>query len=159
MNTDKIAKYLLWTMMGISIVVFVLFFLVGFDTPFEDNPKYNNPKLTDAVLILSYALVIIAIVATIWSAIKQVTVGGNSTAKDKGIAGRTGLIAVVILVVSLVIGLIVGFANKGETMLINGKDWNNPADIIITDTSMVSIIILGVVSIIAVIYSMVVTKK
>ena len=44
MNTDKIAKYLLWTMMGISIVVFVLFFLVGFDTPFEDNPKYNNKK-------------------------------------------------------------------------------------------------------------------
>jgi hypothetical protein len=62
-------------------------------------------------------------------------------------------------VASLVIGLIVGFANKGETMLINGKDWNNPTDIIITDTSMVSIIILGVISILAVIYSMIATKK
>ena len=159
MTTEKISKILLWTMMGVSIVVFVLFFLIGFDTPFEENPKYNNPTLTDAVLILSYILIIVAIVATIWSAIKQVTVGGNSTAKDKGIAGRTGLIAVLILVASLVIGLIVGFANKGETMLINGKDWNNPTDIIITDTSMVSIIILGVISILAVIYSMIATKK
>ena len=86
MTTEKISKILLWTMMGVSIVVFVLFFLIGFDTPFEENPKYNNPTLTDAVLILSYILIIVAIVATIWSAIKQVTVGGNSTAKDKGIA-------------------------------------------------------------------------
>jgi quinol-cytochrome oxidoreductase complex cytochrome b subunit len=159
MNTEKISKILLWTMMGITIVVFVLFLLVGFDTPFEDNPKYNNPKLTDAVLILCYALTITAIVATIWSAIKQITVGGNSTSKDKGIAGRTGLISFVLLVVSLIIGVIVGIANKGETMLINGKDWNNPTDIIITDTVMVTIVILGVVSIIAVIYSMVATKK
>jgi len=159
MNTEKISKILLWTMMGVTIVVFVLFLLVGFDTPFEDNPKYNNPKLTDAVLILCYALTITAIVATIWSAIKQITVGGNSTSKDKGIAGRTGLISFVLLVVSLIIGVIVGIANKGETMLINGKDWNNPTDIIITDTVMVTIVILGVVSIIAVIYSMVATKK
>ena len=159
MNTEKISKNLLWTMMGVTIVVFVLFLLVGFDTPFEDNPKYNNPKLTDAVLILCYALTITAIVATIWSAIKQITVGGNSTSKDKGIAGRTGLISFVLLVVSLIIGVIVGIANKGETMLINGKDWNNPTDIIITDTVMVTIVILGVVSIIAVIYSMIATKK
>jgi hypothetical protein len=159
MNTEKISKILLWTMMGVTIVVFVLFLLVGFDTPFEDNPKYNNPKLTDAVLILCYALTITAIVATIWSAIKQITVGGNSTSKDKGIAGRTGLISFVLLVVSLIIGVIVGIANKGETMLINGKDWNNPTDIIITDTVMVTIVILGVVSIIAVIYSMIATKK
>lgn len=159
MNTEKISKILLWTMMGVTIVVFVLFLLVGFDTPFEDNPKYNNPKLTDAVLILCYALTITAIVATIWSAIKQITVGGNSTSKDKGIASRTGLISFVLLVVSLIIGVIVGIANKGETMLINGKDWNNPTDIIITDTVMVTIVILGVVSIIAVIYSMVATKK
>lgn len=159
MNTEKISKILLWTMMGVTIVVFVLFLLVGFDTPFEDNPKYNNPKLTDAVLILCYALTITAIVATIWSAIKQITVGGNSTSKDKGIAGRTGLISFVLLVVSLIIGVIVGIANKGETMLINGKDWNNPTDIIITDTVMVTIVILGVVSIIAVIYSMAATKK
>jgi len=159
MNTEKISKILLWTMMGVTIVVFVLFLLVGFDTPFEDNPKYNNPKLTDAVLILCYALTITAIVATIWSAIKQITVGGNSTSKDKGIAGRTGLISFVLLVVSLIIGVIVGIANKGETMLINGKDWNNPTDIIITDTVMVTIVILGVVSILAVIYSMIATKK
>ena len=159
MNTEKISKILLWTMMGVTIVVFVLFLLVGFDTPFEDNPKYNNPKLTDAVLILCYALTITAIVATIWSAIKQITVGGNSTSKDKGIAGRTGLISFVLLVVSLIIGVIVGIANKGETMLINGKDWNNPTDIIITDTVMVTIVILGVISILAVIYSMIATKK
>ena len=159
MNTEKISKILLWTMMGVTIIVFVLFLLVGFDTPFEDNPKYNNPKLTDAVLILCYALTITAIVATIWSAIKQITVGGNSTSKDKGIAGRTGLISFVLLVVSLIIGVIVGIANKGETMLINGKDWNNPTDIIITDTVMVTIVILGVVSILAVIYSMIATKK
>jgi hypothetical protein len=59
----------------------------------------------------------------------------------------------------VVAGLIVGFANKDEVMLINGKDWNVPSDIILTDTSIIAIIVLTIVTIIATVYSMVTSKK
>lgn len=158
MNIEKISKWTLWGLMGIIIVVFALFMFVGFDTPYEENPKQNNPMFTDAVIWLGLILIVIAAVVTIWSAFMQFTKGG-STAKDKGLAGKTGLIATLLFVASIVIGIIVGVANSGETLLINGKSENNPTDIILTDTSIISISILMFVSVVAVVYSMVAKSK
>ena len=158
MNIEKISGWVLKGLMGLIILVFALFMLIGFDTPYEENPKMNAPVLTDAVIVLSLALIVAAIVVTVWSAFKQFKTG-NTTSKDEGIAGKTGLLAMLAFVASIVIGLIVGIANSGEHMLINGKDWNNPGEIILTDTSMISIAILTVLSVAAVVYSMVVKKK
>ena len=158
MNIEKISGWVLKGLMGLIVIVFALFMLIGFDTPYEENPKMNAPVLTDAVIVLSLALVIVAVVVTIWSAFKQFKTG-NTTSKDEGIAGKTGLLSAIAFVASIVIGLIVGIANSGEHMLINGKDWNDPMDIILTDTSMISITILTVFSVAAVIYSMDVKKK
>ncbi|MCR4612953.1 MAG: hypothetical protein K5778_03010 [Bacteroidaceae bacterium] len=158
MNIEKISGWVLKGLMCLIILIFALFMLIGFDTPYEENPKMNAPLLTDAVIVLSLALIIGAIVVTVWSAIKQFKTG-NTTSKDEGIAGKTGLLATLAFVASIVIGLIVGIANSGEHMLINGKDWNNPGEIILTDTSMISIAILTVLSVAAVVYSMVVKKK
>ena len=158
MNIEKISGWVLKGLMGLIILIFALFMLIGFDTPYEENPKMNAPLLTDAVIVLSLALIIAAIVVTVWSAFKQFKTG-NTTSKDEGIAGKTGLLAMLAFVASIVIGLIVGIANSGEHMLINGKDWNNPGEIILTDTSMISIAILTILSIAAVVYSMVAQSK
>ena len=158
MNTEKLSGWILKGLMAIIIIIFVLFMFVGFDTPWEENPKQNNPLFTDAVLWLSIIFTVVAAILTVWSVIMQFMTG-NTTSKDTGIAGKTGLIAGVAFVASIVIGLIVGFANSGEELLINGKMQNNPSDIILTDTSMISIGILTVISIIAVVYSMVAKTK
>ncbi|MBQ9363856.1 MAG: hypothetical protein IJT97_10645 [Bacteroidaceae bacterium] len=158
MNIEKLSKWILWGLMGITIVSFVLFLLVGYDTPYEENPKQNAPILTDLILGLCFAFTFIAAALTIWSAFLQFTKGG-STSKDEGMAGKTGLIATCALVASLVIGAVVGFSNSGERLLINGKDWNNPTDIIMTDMSIISIAILMVLTIVAVVYSMAVRTK
>ena len=159
MSTEKLSGWVLKGLLALTVVVFALFFLVGFSTPWEEDPKMNNPKLTDVVLWLCIILVIVTAVLTVWSVIKQITTGGNTTSKDTGWAARTGLIAFGTMAASIVIGLIVGIANKNEHLLINGKDWTNPLDMIITDTSIVSIAILMVVTILALIFSMVVRVK
>jgi sterol desaturase/sphingolipid hydroxylase (fatty acid hydroxylase superfamily) len=158
MNIDKLSKWILWGLMGITIISFALFLLVGYDTPYEENPKQKAPLLTDLILCLGFAFTIIAAVLTVWSAFMQFTKGG-STSKEEGMAGKTGLIATIALVASLAIGAVVGFSNSGERLLINGKDWNNPTDIIMTDMSIISIAILMVLTIIAVVYSMTVKTK
>ena len=158
MNIDKISKWTLWVLMGITILSFALFLLVGYDTPYEENPKQNAPLLTDLVLGLCFGFTIIAAVLTVCSGIMQFTKGG-STNKDEGIAGKTGLFSTIAFVASLVIGAVIGFSNSGEHLLINGKDWNVPTDIVLTDTSIISIAILMVLTIVAVVFSMVVKTK
>ena len=155
---DKVSKITLWAGMGISIVILLLFFVVGYDRPFEENPKFTDPMLTDALLIWTYFLVFAAIVVTVWSLIHGATTKGTGTMKESGLIAKSGPIAWSICIVSLILGAVLGFIGKDENMLINGKDWNNPFDIIITDMSLVSIIVLLVVTIIATVYSMVVKK-
>ena len=152
---EKISKYTLWAGMGISILVLILFFVIGYDRPFEENPKFTDPMLTDALLIWTYFLVAAAILVTLWSLFHGLTTKGTGTMKETGLVSKTSTIAWGLCFASLVIGAIYGFMVKDENMLINGKDWNDPFDIIMTDMSMISIIILLVVTVIAPVYSFV----
>ncbi len=157
---EKISKYTLWAGMGISIVILILFYFIGFDNEFAENPKFNDPALTDVLLIWTYFLVGVAIVVTLWSLFKGLTTKGTGTSKDTGLAAHTNAIAWGICVVSLILGAIYGFMCKDDTMIINNKALSNiGTDIIITDTCMVSIVILTVVTIIATAWSMVSSKK
>ena len=159
-KVEKIAKIVLWSLIGISIVVMALFLLVGYDTPYEEDPKQVNPMMTDLLLIWTYILIFATIIITIGAVIYGYVNGSNkSKHEDVGMASKAGLIGWGTLIVGVVAGLIVGFANKDEVMLINGKDWNVPSDIILTDTSIIAIIVLTIVTIIATVYSMVTSKK
>lgn len=154
MSTEVISKWVLRILLAITVIVFALFFLVGFDTPYEEDPKMNNPKMTDVVLVTCIALIVGAIVVTIWSVAKQLTTGGNTTSKDTGLAAHTGLVSLIVLVVSVVVGLIVGFSGKDEHMLINGENWNIPSEIIITDACIIPCVSLLIITLIVLICSM-----
>lgn len=150
MNLDKLSKYLLWVLMGISVVVVALFFIVGFDTPYEEDPNLNAPVFTDALLVWTIILTVAGGVCMLASFIYYVCENGvnSSYIYTWGLP-----------VLTIVIGVILGISNKDDHMLINGQDWNNPVDIIITDASMVSIAVLTVCAIIAIIFSVIMNTK
>ena len=159
-KVEKISKITLWCLIGISLVVLALFLLVGYDTPYEDNPKQVAPQLTDLLIVWTYILIIGTAVAAVGAVIYGFVSGGNkSKNEDVGPASKAGLIAWGTFIVSVIIGLVVGFAGKDEMLMINGKGWNDPTDIILTDTSMMSILILTIVTIAATVFSMVTNKK
>lgn len=155
MNIEKISKITLWVLMGISVVVFILYFGVGFSTPWEENPKQYNPTFTDALLIWNMVLCIVTFVLMLVSFFMYVKEYGF----NKSYIYTWGL-----PIITIAIGAAIGVSNKSEVMLINGKDWNTPAkpevfNMILTDASMVSIGILFVLAIIAIIYSVVIKAK
>jgi hypothetical protein len=159
-KVEKISKITLWVLIGISLVVLALFLLVGYDTPYEENPKQVAPQLTDLLIIWTYILIIATAIASVGAVIYGFVSGGNkSKHEDVGMASKAGLIAWGTFAVSVVIGIVVGISGKDEVLLINGERWNDPTDIILTDTSMLSILILTVVTIIATAFSMITNKK
>lgn len=159
-KVEKISKISLWALIGISAVVLALFTLVGFDTPYEENPKISAPQLTDLLLVWTYILIIATTLASIGAVIYGIVNGSNkSKHEDVGMASKAGLIAWGTFAVGLVVGLIMGFVNKDEVLLINGENWHNPTDIVLTDMSMIAIIILTIVTVIATVFSAVTNKK
>lgn len=66
MKESKIASLVYYIVLGLSAVVFVLFFCVGFgDMDMAISAKNNSPRYTDLLLILMYALVGVTAIATI----------------------------------------------------------------------------------------------
>ena len=59
-STERISQTVLYIIVGIAVVVFALFFLVGYNMPSVEEPSFNAPLLTDALLILTIALVFVA---------------------------------------------------------------------------------------------------
>ncbi len=62
MNIEKISKITLWVLMGISAIIFILFFVVNFDNKWEENPKMNDPQFTDALIIWALVLTVATLI-------------------------------------------------------------------------------------------------
>ncbi len=159
MDIEKISKYLLYGLFGVSALIFVLFFIIGFGNEYEADPTKNAPALTDVVIVWSLILSVVAFVGMIVAYIMYIRQHGV----EKSLFYTWGL-----PIVSLVIGAIIGFANRQDTLIINGKQWNTPEDspepfmhsgeIVISDASIISVIILSVIAIAAIVWSLVKRK-
>ena len=159
-KVEKISKITLWVLIGISLVVMALFLLVGYDTPYEENPKQVAPQLTDLLIIWTYILIAVTAVAAVGAVIYGFVSGGNKSKHEEvGPASKAGFIAWGTFIVSVIIGVVMGISNQSEVLLINGERWNDPTDIILTDCWMIYILIRTVVTILATAFSMVTNKK
>ena len=52
-STEKLSHRVLYVLTAVIAVVFCLFYFVGYDQPFEDNPEYNAPQFTGMLVGLS----------------------------------------------------------------------------------------------------------
>ena len=59
---EKISQRVLYLLMGLVGIVFLLFFFVGFDRPYMENPDFNAPLFTDAVLLLGILFLLLVVV-------------------------------------------------------------------------------------------------
>ncbi len=156
MKEAKISNYVLIGLSVISIIIIGLFFFVGYDIPYEDDPKYVNPQFTDLLINWNYILAGVTIILTLWSVFMQAT-KGKSSLSEPGLSGKTDIIGIVILLIALGAGFVYG-STDSEMLTINNKAWNpteNSLDNMLAVVSIVSILILSIVTVIATLASMV----
>ena len=48
-SAERISQQVFYIMIALAVIVFGLFFLVGYDMPFEENPDFNAHLLDVAV--------------------------------------------------------------------------------------------------------------
>ena len=58
---SRLSHVVLIVLVALSVVVFVAFWLVGFDMPFFENPRFNAPLLTDLFIGFVYFMLLLAI--------------------------------------------------------------------------------------------------
>ncbi len=143
---ERISQRVLYVLIGIAALVFVLFFFVGFYTPFAENPAFNAPLLTDALIVFMWILLGLTVLVMLLSvfhtvktiSVKQRVVNGIPTYKITiAVFGTTFLC----LVLSFLFG-------SSESMVINGatyadKFWLKASDMFVTSSLVLLLAAIG----------------
>ena len=64
-NPTRLSHAVLVVLVVITVIVFAAFWLVGFNMPFMDDPRFNAPLLTDVVISFVYLMLLLAIMAVV----------------------------------------------------------------------------------------------
>ena len=143
---ERISQRVLYVLIGIVALVFVLFFSVGFYAPFAENPAFNAPLLTDALIVFMWILLGLTVLVMLLSvfhtvkiiSVKQRVVNGIPTYKITiAVFGTTFLC----LVLSFLFG-------SSESMVINGatytdKFWLKASDMFVTSSLVLLLAAIG----------------
>lgn len=119
----RLSARVLYTMAAITAAVFGAFYLIGFNSPFEDDATFNSPLLTDAVIILIYLLVAAAVVLTATSVIASIRRRDRSQDSVNNIPVRrivTAVVAAIALCMALTFAL-----GSTEPVTVNGTEYTD----------------------------------
>lgn len=150
-STEKLSHTILYVMLAVTAVVFGLFYLIGYDRPFEENPQFTAPLLTNILLVFVALVFLLALALGIWTLAVSIrrrkgegkVVNGVPVAKiTYGIAGFTVLLLVVTFLLGSSSALSINGATYSETF------WLKAADMFVS-----SAVILIIVAVAAIVWS------
>ena len=119
-GTERLSQRLLYILVGVSAVVFALFYLVGYDLPFDENPDFNAPLFTDVLIFLMWLFLIGGVGLAVYSMVKDYR-SSKSEAVVNGVPVRrifriTWLTLLAVLILTFLLG-------GSDPMLINGENY------------------------------------
>lgn len=151
MSTQRLSARILMVLVGITAVVFCAFFLIGYDNPYEENPAFNAPRLTNLIIILSYLLIIGTLALTIFSLVMAYRNRNKSAAVVNNVpAARIAYIISGGVVALLILTFLFG---SSAPMVINGEQYTQTLWLKTADMFIFTAIAMLIVAIAAVAYS------
>lgn len=149
LTAEQLSTRVLYALVCLCAVVFALFWLVGYDIPFDDEPEFNAPLLTDTLLLLVYALVAVACFIALCSMVSRLR-QRSAVADEDGssrVARRTGTVVAALLVVVTVATFALGSTDE---LLVNGEPYRETFWLRLTDMFINTSLLLMLVAAVAV---------
>ena len=119
-SAEQISQKVFRLMIGLAVLVFGLFYLIGYDLPFDENPDFNAPLFTDVLIFLMWLFLIGGIGLAVYSMVKDYR-SSKSEAVVNGVPVRrifriTWLTLLAVLILTFLLG-------GSAPMLINGENY------------------------------------
>ena len=143
LKAEQISTGVLYALVTLIVLIFGAFFFIGYDIPFEDDPEFNAPMLTDLVLIFIYTLITASVILAVAAVVISMKRGGKSQTVVNNIpAAKIAWGTAILLFVCLIITFAAG---SSEPVTVNGVRyadtfWLKATDMFI-NTSIVLLVI------------------
>ena len=151
-NIKKKQSWIIIGLIAISAVVFIAFWCVGYDMPYEEDVDFNAPLLTDMLLGYIYLLTSSAIGVTVYSIVHGIKTRGRQSLTENGVpAGR-----ITIITWGVTFALLASTFALGSTdpIKVNGKDFCEGIWLRLSDMFIVSSGVMILLAILAVAFGM-----
>ncbi len=148
----RVSALVLYALTAVAVLLFGAFFLIGYDTPYEENPAFNDPPLTDAVLVFVSLLALGAVAVTACSvavSIRNRNRGGsrmNNIPEDRIMWGTVALLALALALAFL--------SGSTEPLTVNGAEYSSPFWLRATDMFIDTVIAMLAVAVLAVAFGL-----
>ena len=151
--TEKISRLVLFGMILLTAIIFVAFFLIGYNRPYLENPNYNAPLLTGTLIAYLCVALTAALLLVIVSVAKKIRLKKGSPSTENGVpATKITLATAGLTVLTLVVTFLLGSGTD------NGVEassfWNKAADMFVNSS-----LFLIFVAILAIVSSYIIGKK
>ena len=151
-DIKKKQSWIIIGLIAISAVVFIAFWSVGYDMPYEEDADFNAPLLTDMLLGYIYLMVVVAIGVTAYSVVHGIRTRGRQGFSENGVAaGRIAIATWIFTVLLLVISFALG---STEPIKVNGKDFCEGIWLRLSDMFIISSGVMILLAILAVTFGM-----
>lgn len=152
-SAGKVSHTVFYILLTVIALMFGLFYLVGYDRPYEDNPEYNAPLLSGALVgftLLFTAATVVVCVTALCVGMRRRENGGTIM---NGI--RSNRVASAVLAATSLI-LAVAFAlGSSSPLIVNGQTYQSAFWLKAADMFVYSIAIMLILSVAAVAYGII----
>lgn len=146
---EKLSQRLLYCLVAAIVAVFGLFYFVGYDMPYDENPDFNAPLFMGALIWFSLLLIVCAAVAALFSAVKAMRVSSSEKIENgipvKKISYITAASTGLMLAITFAFG-------SSSPLSINGKMYSDAFWLKAADMFVSTSLILLFAAIAAVVY-------
>ena len=149
MDEERISQRVLYVTVALSAVVFLAFYLVGFDVPYAADPSFKAPLLTDVLLGFTGLLFGLALLVSIVAVVRGVRRAGRREGMTNGIPARK--IACITYGATLLILVLTFMFGSAQSMNVNGQMfsdafWLRMSDMFVNSSLLLLVLAAGVVA-------------
>ena len=141
MDEERISQRVLYVTVALSVVVFLAFYLVGFDLPYTADPSFKAPLLTDVLLGFMGILFGLAVYGVRRANSREGLTNGIPSRK---IAWITYGVTFLILVLTFVFGSTQAMSVNGQ--MFSDAFWLRMSDMFVNSSLLLLVLAAGVVA-------------
>ena len=150
LSAEQISQRILYVLTAVTVLVFGLFYSVGFDRLFIDNPDFNAPLFTDVLLGLIYFMLFVAFAVGVCALVGESRKRRDEERVVNGIPATK--ISVAVFGGTLVLLVLFGLLGSSEPIMINGRMFTDRLWLKATDLFINTSLVLLFIVVVAVIY-------
>lgn len=151
-SAERLSQRLLYLLVGLACVLFGLYYLVGFDHAYIENPDFNEPLLTPVLLVFTYVLLAVAVGAAVWALLREVKRRSSESKVVNGIP--TALISRCVAGGTLLVFILTFALASTKPVVTNGKLFTDTLLLRVADQFIFTAMVLLLVAAVAVGYGM-----